>query len=279
MQIQFGLGWKKEYYFEVINKNYLDYCLIESYFYQRLKNLGIDSSIIVEMGNPKYDGIWYKLNNHFEIQGEWNKLKGKKVFCYMTGGHGTSFINRLFGTTRQALDVYLKFIIQYFRDHKEAGLIFRPHPQLLRKILNNNVWSEADCSEFRSFFKNSDNMVFDESAFYDEAFLYSDCILTEADTGICWTSLPTLKPVCMLYAHSKMSAYEPELTNHYYNAYNTNDLQSIMETIKNGDDPMYEERKRAAEIYIKHFDGKNGWRVREFIKNKVADKSQNRKWN
>ena len=43
-------------------------------------------------------------------------------------------------------------------------------------------------------------------------------------------------------------------------------MVDFFDMVKEGKDLMFHKRKEASEAYIKHFDGKNGWRIKEFIK-------------
>ena len=42
--------------------------------------------------------------------------------------------------------------------------------------------------------------------------------------------------------------------------------------LRNKDDTMLQQRKKAMKKYVKSFDGKNGYRIKEFILNKFCEK-------
>ena len=53
----------------------------------------------------------------------------------------------------------------------------------------------------------------------------------------------------------------------YYKICSETDLQHFMDKIvRAGEDEKYEMRNEAVRKYVKHFDGKNGERIRDFIK-------------
>lgn len=63
--------------------------------------------------------------------------------------------------------------------------------------------------------------------------------------------------------------YHQELADCYDAAYSSDDIIKFMDKIGDGQqDTTLELRKKACSRYIKHFDGKNGWRIKEFITEK-----------
>lgn len=85
--------------------------------------------------------------------------------------------------------------------------------------------------------------------------------------------MPTLKPICACYRSKEKedAPYCEELLKNLYSAYSNEDI-IFLDIIKNNQNPMLELRKRESEKCIKHFDGKNGWRIKEFIKRKYYEK-------
>jgi hypothetical protein len=69
----------------------------------------------------------------------------------------------------------------------------------------------------------------------------------------------------------KHRSYDIELLENYYSVHNANDMVNFFEMIKNGKDDMYELRRQASHKYVKHFDGKNGQRIKEFIEEKYFE--------
>ena len=48
--------------------------------------------------------------------------------------------------------------------------------------------------------------------------------------------------------------------------YNVEEMIKFLDMIGRGEDPLYETRLAAVRKNVKHFDSKNGWRIKEFIK-------------
>lgn len=124
----------------------------------------------------------------------------------------------------------------------------------------------------KKIFRKSGNLVFDDSNSYDYAYSVADGIITDAFCGISCSALPTLKPVCLAYRSKSDLPYHQELADCYDSAYNSNDIIKFMDKIKDGRDTDLELRKEACNRYIKHFDGRNGWRIKEFITEKYLEK-------
>ena len=250
-----------------------DCYIFDSLVYQHMKDeqyfIGKN---IVEMGNAKYDGIY---NACIEMQHpeEWNKLKGKPVILWTTD-HGViqrkTYVEAYEGTT---FDLYAKYIFQYAKEHEDIGFIFRPHPSFIGELLQYNYWSVKDMDKLRNYCKATPNLVWDERDTYDAAYAVADAILTDSQCGIVCSALPTMRPICVLYRSGEnIVSYEEELVENYYSAGSEAELAEFFGMIVEGKDPMKERRKMAFDKYVKSFDGKNGYRLKEFLKTEFRKK-------
>ncbi len=270
MVILYGAGKGKDYIDKIENywaSHNPDYYLFDSYVYSVFKKLDyFKNKPLIEMGNPKYDGI-YKACQNKKFPDAWKKLSGKKIFLW-AADHG--LYDHWGILDDYAFDFYAKYIFEYFSEHKEFALIYRPHPLVVEDLVNvYSIWKTSDLKNFRDYCSESENIIFDETENYDNAFSVADAILLDPHCGIIASSLPLLKPICRLCKSHHISEYAQEITDNYYAAYSKEDLYKFFEMIRRGEDPMYDLRKAAAEKYVKHFDGKNGLRIKEFIK-KIA---------
>lgn len=243
-----------------------DYYLFDSMLYKELINGGYQSEKIIEMGNAKYDGIYIACQEKRYRTG-WEKLKGKKVFLWATD-HGISN-----GKIPKDLtfDLYAKTILEYANENNETGFVLRPHKALITELLENKYWSLGDYERLKRYCILSSNVVFDDTDCYDDAFSIADAVITDAYCGITCTALPTLKPICLLYRTKECIPYHPELAENYYSAHNKNELVSFLKMIQNNQDDMLELRKIASKKFVKHFDGKNGMRIKNFIEDKYNE--------
>lgn len=241
-----------------------DYYLCDSMLYREIINFEEEFPFAaVEMGNAKYDDI-YAACREKPFPSGWEKLKDKAVLLWATDhgiwGDGVSF--------KTSVDLFAKSIFQYISKHPETGLIFRPHRELIKELLEGDFWTYEDLKRFKAYCANSPNIIFDENETYGKAYAVADGIITDANCGVTISVLPTLKPVCMTYRSRFDMKMHPQLEEIYYVAYDLHELERFMEMIRTGGDLMYEKRKTAAAKYVKHFDGKNGWRIKEFLKEK-----------
>lgn len=247
-----------------------DYYLFDSLQYKEIKRSGIYSQNVIEMGNAKFDGIWHAIQER-EYCGRWRKLKGKRTVLWVTSHDmdGNHCVGR--GMT---FDLYAKTIFDYARMNPEMGFIFRPHTGFIEDMLTCGFWSEEEFMIFKRYCDSSSNIVFDDTDTYDKAFSLADGVLTDAYCGVIITALPTLKPICAAYRSKRDISLYPEVTDCYYSAYESGDIIYFFDLIKNSQDPMLKLRKEASEKYIKHFDGKNGFRIKEFIREKYLEKME-----
>ncbi len=247
-----------------------DYYLFDSLLYQKLRTVDyFKDKPLVEMGNSKYDGIFKACNSVKSVDG-WEKLNGKKVILWTTD-HGIYEGSGVIDDT--SFDIYAKDIFKYIREHSDMAMIFRPHSTFLLELTKYySIWSEDTLNEFREWCHNSFNVIFDETDNYDNAFSVSDAILVDPHCGIVASALPTMKPICLPYRSRNVKEHDMEIMNSYYKAYSCKEIFDFFKMVEHGDDPMRSEREKTAREYVKHFDGKNGWRIKEFMKQAFQSK-------
>jgi hypothetical protein len=261
-----GLAWSLMD--EAWGESQPDYYLFDSMVYRELFEFGYKKDKLVEMGNAKYDGIFNACQKKV-YPDDWQKLKGRQnVLWALDHGLSHSIIQ-----DDVTFDLYAQTIFQYASEHPEMGLIFRPHVTLLLELETICHWTAEDFEKLREYCRKSPNVVFDENASYDTAIALADVILADSNCGITCTVLPTLKPICALYRPDHKSAqYHEDLLNCYYAARNGAEVTAFLDMVLEGRDEMYEQRKLAARKNVKHFDGKNGLRIKEFIEKKYYER-------
>lgn len=245
-----------------------DYYLVDSLQYNEIKKTEVFSEKIIKMGNAKFDEIYQSLQER-EYDGEWKKLEEKRTVLWTTS-HGV--MDNYSVGKGVTFDIYAKTIFDYAFRNLNMGFIFRPSIGLIAEMLKLGFWSRSDLQYLKEYCANSSNIVFDDTDTYGKAFSLADGIITDAFCGIICSALPTLKPICAAYRSKEDISWYPEITDNYYSAYESQDIIDFLELIKNKQDPMFELRKTASEKCIMHFDGKNGWRIKEFIKEKYFEK-------
>lgn len=261
----------KDEYIELFHKGFdrwePDYFLFDTLMYKELESYPFfDANRFIEMGHPKFDGIYNALKERSYPLG-WEKLKGKKIIVYTTD-HGYKADS---ASEHVTFDIYAKSIFEYARNHKDIGIIFRPHFNLVRELVEYNYWTQNDLKEFIDGCEQSPNIVFDNQSTYDIAFSLADALITDSYCGIICSALPTKKPICVLYRDSRSKSFHPELTDNYYNVYDVEGIRDFLELFLKGIDTKKEARISSINKYIKHFDGRNGQRVTEFTMGLLMD--------
>lgn len=226
---------------------------------------------IIEMGHAKFDGIYNSTKSKTYPGRGWKKLQGKITVLWATS-HGL-FDHTV--TKFLTFDLYAKVIFEYINSKKDIGLIFRPHPELISELVRNGFWSQNDVKRFKKYCMESKNIVFDDTDTYDESLSIADGILTDAFCGIAYSALPTLIPICMAYRSENDMPHHKNLSDCLYSAYKESDILDFFEMIRHGKDPGLELRKEFLRKNVKQFDGRNGFRIKEFIKDRFFGKCMN----
>ncbi len=117
-----------------------NYFLFDTLQYRDISQSGYLSDNIVEMGNAKFDGIYYATRRSAITEGRWEKLKGKTTVLWTTS-HG---IENGVGVVRTCtFDLYAKAFFDYANNHPEMGFIFRPSISLFSEMLKFGFWSQS----------------------------------------------------------------------------------------------------------------------------------------
>lgn len=243
-----------------------DYYFYDTLLYREIKTTKYFSNQIKEMGNAKFDGIYFALQDK-KYDEEWTKLKGKRTVLWITS-HGIENKKVYANIT---FDLYAKTIFRYAENNLDMGFIFRPHRFFIKEMIESDFWTYDDYETLREYFKMSPNMVFDDTPNYDNAISIADGILTEAVCGVVCSALPTLKPICATFRTRRDLIAHEELLSNLYLAYEEKDIINYLDMIRNGADPKFIVRKKASDQFVKSFDGKNGFRIKEFVKAAVLE--------
>ena len=133
-----------------------DFYLFDSLLYKELRNSNFTSEKIVEMGNAKFDGIYYGIQDK-RHNGEWEKLIGKRVILWApTHGFNDAVIS-----TKAAFDLYAKAFFEYASDNLHMGFIVRLHPVLISEMSNLGLWSQNDVILLKKYCAESANIISD----------------------------------------------------------------------------------------------------------------------
>lgn len=225
-----------------------------------LTESGAPESEIGKAGNVKYDDIYCAAKGNYH-KDRWPKLKGKKVILYATT-HG---IQKGPAMDAVSFDVYGPMLFEWMANHRDMGLIFRPHPLLIHELIHLGIWSKADYLRFRKFMQNSENIVFDESGSYNDAYGICDAVMTDAFCGVAVSALPLGKPIALLYRNPSIPPLYQGLDDALYTVRDIGQCGQFLRMVQGSKDPKRGKRISAQKEYIMHFDGKNGVRMKQKI--------------
>lgn len=254
--------------------NAYEFCEPDYYLFDSLvfNNCGryIDKKKAIHLGNPQFDELFYNLNEADSDYPMWDKLQGKKVFLWAMD-HG---LNEYYPIDAISLDLYIKDIFLYFKEHQDIGLIIRPHPYLIREMQQSRIfWNEIDFQKIIDFCKNSPNIVWDNSSDYCLAFKKCDAMMVDVNCSFIISFLVTGKPICRVLRNDiKVGLIHPELKECYYYCNNFDECKKFIESVIEGKDPLYDRRKKAFHNSIMHFDGRNGIRIKNFFDKIIEEK-------
>jgi len=243
-----------------------DYYLFDSLIYKEILNTDFFSNKIVEMGNSKYDGIYNSIIEKKYVD-RWKKCENKKTILWAPD-HGVTerYIN-----VWCAVDLYIKDVFEYFKNNSDICLIFRPHPTFILEMRELGLWSEEDIERIKDYCSKSVNIVYDDTRNYNQSYAISDGIITDAYCGVICSALALKKPVCITYRNKSIRPMHDELQECNYAAYSFDDIEKFISIVKSGNDDKKILREKAFKSLIKHFDGKNGERIKNFIDGKYKE--------
>lgn len=276
--VKFESAFWADQYYNLVKKLRADIFIVAKPVYECIKDQYTNT---IQMDSPKFDLIHRKLTSERNIPEIWSKLSGKKVVLWTTvHGHDAKDINKFFKGV--SFDIYVKEVLDYFRDHSAMGLIFRPHPEYIRELVEQHeIWTKEDLQYLKDFFQQSDNMVWDDSQDYSDAFTVSDALITDDGTGITLSYLPTRKPVCILRRNrEEVFTGTRDVTQNYYVAHDFTELELFFEMVGRSEDSLFGKRMETVEKFIPVFDGRNGTRIADKIledfHNRYGDQKGNR---
>lgn len=146
---------------------------------------------------------------------------------------------------------YAEFFTELPRIFPEVDFVFRPHPLLIKNLLEHKIWTQKQIDAYFEKLLSNLNMTYDTSADYMQVFADSDAMIHDCGSFIA-EYLYTAKP-CMYMMKDKKTTYEglvpfgQKCMEQYYHAFCEEDItRFIKEVVIDGNDPMKEQRERFA---------------------------------
>ena len=264
-----------------------DFVIISELIYDTLKNKKELIENVVPMKLPQFDSFYEKIysnsesyqnilndnpnshkNRSIDRLAQQEKLSGKKVILWVT--------DHVWDTKNVTFDLYIKDIIQFFRQHDDLGLIIRPHNMYIRELLYDKIWSPFDLENIRKYFYNSTNIIWDESQDIAIAYSLADAVISDVNCGLSVSALVIDKPLAVLYRNdgNECIPINKDVASNLYELKNLTDFENFVEMAAAGkeDETKIAARHSLFKKYIGSFDGKNGARIKAFIEREYLKK-------
>lgn len=136
---------------------------------------------------------------------------------------------------------YKDFFQQYFGNRPDASFVFRPHPLCLQNFVATGEMSSADQHLMLAAYDASPNMLLDRSGGYHDTFMTSDMIVTDLSSMLL-EYFATGKPVIYTHRENQFNPLGERLAAGCYWVRNQQELQSTLDMLMDGDDPMRAQR-------------------------------------
>lgn len=224
--IEYGLDFHLQLF-----KHYILNEKIKSFYAQKMLNNGDN---LVVSGHPQLDYFWL---NRKEID------SAEKRYVIYAPHWSINVPVENYATFEWSG----RFMLEYAKSHPEIEWIFKPHPILRHRLLNQNVMTEKEAEEYwREWAKAG---VVYESGDYMDFFKHARAMITDCGSFLTEFFL-TKQPVIHMISDSAIP-YNPsaaDIVKNYYKAHNIDELERHLDTViiqKN--DYMKEQRIKALE--------------------------------
>jgi CDP-glycerol glycerophosphotransferase (TagB/SpsB family) len=146
-----------------------------------------------------------------------------------------------------------KYLLDFARAHRELDWIFKPHPQLKLKVIQDGIMTENEINEYYDEWAKI-GLVYDQGDYFN-IFMSSDALITDCSSFLS-EYLPTKKPVIHMISENMvaLNSISKVTSSHYYKAHDLRELEFYLnDVIINKNDPLRE--KRINDINILTSDG------------------------
>lgn len=148
---------------------------------------------------------------------------------------------------------YKDKLVEYCMNQQDIDFVFRPHPQAFLNWEATGEFPKEEALLYKEKFTNSNNMNIDFSEDFLPTFYTAGCMITDTSSVIPEFFL-TGNPI--IYCHKKNSlnsfAKHKGYTDGFYWAENWNDVNNLLDMLRNGNDPLKQKRQELikSEFYI-----------------------------
>lgn len=228
----------KNEYSEVFYKDVYTYFLDNESIKNALIEHGCNPNSLIVSGQPKLDA-YLKPINKSNIQ--WKTKNQKRVIW---APHHSFYEESVlkFGT----FEWNYKYLYNFAKKHPEIEFILKPHPELKRQIVRNNLMSISEMTEYFKMWEQLPNAQVYEMGNYFDIFRTSDLLITDCNSFL-YEYLPTKKPVIQLISKNSVghNSFGQKIVSGYYKANTIEELEELINKVLiNGEDPLLSVREK-----------------------------------
>lgn len=222
---------------------------------------------IYATGNLKYDLIYETCNtlSSHGIAGYNNEFFSlfRKVFFYITDHSGREVDPAV------SFDLYAKTIFDFFREHEDCCLIFRPYKSYIQENISHGFWSRDDVERFKKYCQMQKNVIWDEEDNDSYALSLADAVISDVGCGITTHALPLLKPIAIPLRWdmdcSKELGDRKQKENCYYLVESEAEMLAFMDMVLKGNNEKKAGMEHRVTEVITHYDGSVAQRTKDII--------------
>lgn len=162
---------------------------------------------------------------------------------------------------------YKNKLVDYCKNEDNIDFIFRPHPQAFINWEATGELPKNEADLYKSIYDESANMCIDYQKDYLSTFYTSDCLITDTSSMVAEYFL-TGKPIIYCYKQGSLNSFAKHkgYTDGFYWVENWEQLESVLNKLKTGNDPLKEKRKELMKTAFYMPDEKSGFLIKEAIK-------------
>lgn len=160
---------------------------------------------------------------------------------------------------------YKEFMFDFAAKHVDSEFLLRPHPLAFDNFLKTGKMTAEEIDAYKQKCQDMPNVQLDRRKEYLDSFATADILVSDL-SGVVVDFAVTGKPIIYCTPEQKFNKSCEKLKDSYYVVHNQQELEETLEMLIAGQDPKKEDRERAVKEVLGTCDGKNGWRILQYIK-------------
>lgn len=143
---------------------------------------------------------------------------------------------------------YSDNLLKYVDGQDHYRLVVRPHPLMFENYIKYGLMSEQDVLTYKGVMKNNGKFSLDEKPSYDDAFNTADVLVADYSSTIIEFFFRG-KPIIYCGKREELSPQIADVTKTFYYVNGWEQLKKVLDDLKEGNDPLKEERRIAVEQF------------------------------